>query len=193
VKVIEACRRDQEDDGRKKLYIVDGDFDYLTGKRLPRLKHLYRLKAYCVENLLCHPVCVTSVCCDYDTSVNAENAWQQIEYERLIGRHQLLLRSLYVVYATAQELNVGVETVKYSVYKLMTRSNRLYEFDIKKIWSRIRSVCRACAAAVGLGVFMKKRKQLWKVSKKIGVEKNSFRETLCTSYIVATHALSSQL
>lgn len=170
-KVIEACKQDQKDDGRKKLYIVDGDFDYLTKKPMPRLKHLYRLQAYCVENLLCHPLCVTAVCLDYDGSVSIDNAWQRIEYERLIGRHEVLLRSLFVVYAAAQELSLGVETVKYSVHKLMRRNNKLHELDTKKVWSRIRSVIRASAAAVGLRTFSRKRKQLWETAKKIGFEK----------------------
>jgi hypothetical protein len=51
-KVLIACRLDQREDGRRKLYIVDGDFDFILGLRKPRLKHLYRLNSYCVENIL---------------------------------------------------------------------------------------------------------------------------------------------
>jgi hypothetical protein len=51
-RVIEACRLDQSDTGRRKLYIIDGDFDLLLGRKKPRLRFLHRLKAYCIENLL---------------------------------------------------------------------------------------------------------------------------------------------
>ncbi|RYZ85595.1 MAG: DUF4435 domain-containing protein, partial [Proteobacteria bacterium] len=50
--VVESCKLDQENDGRRKLYIIDGDFDLLLGRPKPRLKHLYRLRAYCFENLV---------------------------------------------------------------------------------------------------------------------------------------------
>ena len=54
VTVIQACKLDQQLDGRKKLYIIDGDLELLIGKHRPRLRHLYRLRGYCVENYLMH-------------------------------------------------------------------------------------------------------------------------------------------
>jgi hypothetical protein len=51
-RVIAACRADQVNDGRKRLYVIDGDFDILLEKRKPRLKYLYRLRAYDIENIL---------------------------------------------------------------------------------------------------------------------------------------------
>lgn len=159
--VIEACRLDQINDGRKKLYIVDGDFDYVTNKSLPRLRHLYRLKAYSIENLILHPLCIFQVCRDYDPTVNSANALQRIEYDRLIGQHELLVKALYVVYATAQEFGLGIETVKYSVYKVLTKKGKSHELDVGKVWSRIRAIVRVSVRSVEVVKCSRKRRELW--------------------------------
>ena len=59
--VVDVCRLDQDDDGRRKLYIVDADFDLLCNRRRINLKYLYRLKAYCIENILLHEDCICEV------------------------------------------------------------------------------------------------------------------------------------
>lgn len=50
--VIQACRNDQKESDRKRIYIIDADFDRIRGYRETRLKHLHQLNVYCVENLL---------------------------------------------------------------------------------------------------------------------------------------------
>jgi hypothetical protein len=56
--VLDACRRDQAVRPGKRLYVIDGDLDLIMGRSKPRLKHLYRFRAYCVENLLIvHSLC----------------------------------------------------------------------------------------------------------------------------------------
>jgi hypothetical protein len=94
-RVIEACRLDQKDDGRKKLYIIDGDFDFLLNKGKPKLKYLHRIGAYCIENVIVHPGCVAEVCGDYDASVDAANVLHKLEYGRIIGNYEDILRSLF--------------------------------------------------------------------------------------------------
>src|SRR5690242_18796316 len=37
--VIASCKNDQQDTHRKRIYIVDGDFDYLLGNSPPNLKY----------------------------------------------------------------------------------------------------------------------------------------------------------
>lgn len=48
--VTKACELDQISNGRKKIYIIDGDFDFLLGKK--PLKYFYRIKSNNIENLL---------------------------------------------------------------------------------------------------------------------------------------------
>ena len=55
--VIEACRNDT-DNRRKKLYIVDGDI-YLLFAEKEIVPNLYILDAYCIENYM---ICEESIC-----------------------------------------------------------------------------------------------------------------------------------
>jgi len=48
--VIKRCK-EEPDNGRKKIFIVDGDVNYIHGNILI-IKHLYVLEAYCIENFL---------------------------------------------------------------------------------------------------------------------------------------------
>src|SRR5579859_6472680 len=50
--VIKTCSQDQQAGGRCRLYIIDGDFEFVLGMSAPQLKYLYRLQVYCSENLV---------------------------------------------------------------------------------------------------------------------------------------------
>jgi Protein of unknown function (DUF4435) len=168
--VIDACKRDQSYDGRKRLYIIDADFDLLTRKLKPKLRHLYRLRTYCIENVLLHPKCIAGVCADYDPSISISNIVSKLEYDKMIGMHEELLRSLFIVYAASQEVGAGIETVSFSVYKLLSKKGGLDEFDQAKIRFRIKDVIRRSARAVGVGAFSKKRRELKVGSIKLGLD-----------------------
>lgn len=49
--VIKRCNEEPEN-GRKKIFIVDGDVTFIHGKDIPVHKHLYILEGYCIENFL---------------------------------------------------------------------------------------------------------------------------------------------
>lgn len=49
--VIKRCN-EEPDNGRKKIFIVDGDVTFIHGNNIPAIKNLYVLEAYCIENFL---------------------------------------------------------------------------------------------------------------------------------------------
>jgi len=49
--VIKRCN-EEPDNGRKKIFIVDGDVTFIHGNNIPVHKHLYVLEGYCIENFL---------------------------------------------------------------------------------------------------------------------------------------------
>lgn len=55
--VIKCCKNDT-DDRRKRIYIVDGDI-YLQYKEKENIEHLYVLDAYCIENYM---ICEDAIC-----------------------------------------------------------------------------------------------------------------------------------
>src|SRR5690606_13612588 len=49
--VINRCKNEPEN-GRKKLFIIDGDVTIIHGQSIPQFKNLFVLDAYCIENYL---------------------------------------------------------------------------------------------------------------------------------------------
>lgn len=49
--VIDAARHHRPS-GRAVLYLIDGDLEWVLGKAAPSVARLFRLPAYCIENLL---------------------------------------------------------------------------------------------------------------------------------------------
>ena len=49
--VIKRCS-EEPNNGRKKIFIVDGDVTIIHGENIPTLPNLYVLNGYCVENFL---------------------------------------------------------------------------------------------------------------------------------------------
>ena len=114
--VLDACNADQIVDDRKKLYIIDGDLDHLRGIGKPRLKHLYRLRSYCVENYLITDAAFVSVITTLDAHVDAVSAAVQFDLEAWFVKNEAQLRTLFVCYAVVYELASELQTVKFSVH-----------------------------------------------------------------------------
>jgi len=152
--VVEACKRDQADDGRKKLYIIDGDFDHYHSRPRPRLKHLYRLRAYCVENILIHETAAVGVAAHADTNTAEDVVAIRLDFRQWISEITRKLGSLFVVYATAEALGAGVTTVSFPVQRLV-ESGRL---SASKIRQRMLQVARGVCKRVGLRAYRLQRR-----------------------------------
>lgn len=120
--VLDACAADQLDDGRRKLYIIDGDFEILQGKRKRSLKFLYRLRAYCVENILLSPRAATNIALEIDPNATEVRARLNFDYPDFLSSVAEKLRRLFALYAVANKLCPTVQTVAFSVSNLCTRA-----------------------------------------------------------------------
>lgn len=158
--VINACRLDQSDDGRKKLYIIDGDFDFLLGQPKPRLKHLYRIRSYCVENLLVHRNSLVEIGVDSSPLLSQSDIDALLDYSSLIGAFEPKLRSLFIIYATAYQVAPSVQTVGHSVMHLTRSTRSSITLDEGKIGHRVRQVVREACKLVKVAAFRKARKSI---------------------------------
>jgi hypothetical protein len=154
--VMEACRRDQVEDGRKKLYLIDGDFDHYHRRHRPRLRYLYRLRGYCIENILINERAAVAVAAQADTNTPEATIIARLDFRNWIARVMQKLRSLFVVYAVAEGLRAGIATVSFSVARLLQRRS----LSEKKIARRIRTVARAVCKVRGFNVYKKERQRI---------------------------------
>ena len=167
--VLNACKNDQREDGRKKLYIIDADFDLLGGVEKRSLKHLYRLRGYCLENyLIDFEAIVLAV-----TLVNAETPLDQVrsrlKLEDWMARNREALSMLFVCYAVVREITPRKKTVSYSARNLIVDGVQNFDFCNHLVKTRIielyRLVLKNCGKKRAREVFERNRDnaQKWKV------------------------------
>ena len=136
--VLEACRADQVIDNRKKLYIVDADLDLLRGRPKPKLKHLYRLRAYCVENYLIEEHAFIATATIFDPNIDEITAKKKLNLHAWLDKNRDNLKQLFVCYAVTHELAEQYATVGYKVQRLMVPGNG--NFDLCPVKTSIRII-----------------------------------------------------
>ncbi len=155
--VVKACRASQSNDTRPRLYIIDGDFDFLTGKGKPQLKHLYRLRAYCIENILLGEACSIQIALECKPTATEATLASLIDFNARSTFINQTLRPLFVIYATAHLLAPEIRTVSLPLTELITQGPSGPMLDVTKVLRRILRLARQVAAKVGLAVFRSTR------------------------------------
>lgn len=117
-KVLEECRLDQGDDGRRKLYIIDADLDLLQERPVPNLKFLYRLKAYCIENYLFQEDALIRLAQVLDGDVSEADARARLDVASWKQRNGPQFQRLFAGYATANLIDERYQTINYWIGRL---------------------------------------------------------------------------
>ncbi len=141
--VLEACKLDQRLDERKKLYIIDSDLDLLRGIPKPKLRHLYRLRAYCVENYLIEPRAIVSAITVIKPDIVEEQVFHSLNLDAWLLRNEQLLAALFICYAVTFELASANDTISYSVHRLINKKNRNGDLCGSMVYSRIITLYRS--------------------------------------------------
>jgi hypothetical protein len=157
-KVVEACRLDQKDTSRRKLYIIDGDFDFLLHRKKPRLRFLYRLRAYCIENLLITEKAVVQI--GLRCKPNSDEAQCSAKFDFRAWHSELVqkLLPLFVTYAVAKKLAPNLQTVSYGINQLYVQTRNGPDVCPKKVWRRVRRVASSVKMQVGLTSLSRERR-----------------------------------
>jgi hypothetical protein len=146
--VIEACSQDQADRDRRRLYIIDGDYDLLSGKPAPNLKYLYRLNVYSSENLVLTETSVLEVAYESSTNDTKEDVKVKLDYETFINELVQYLIPLFVLNAALHSMAsdrgilVHIPTTNYSVFRLGERKGKGFSVVQVKVERRIEDVIK---------------------------------------------------
>ena len=159
--VIRACKADQARDSRRKLYIIDGDLDLLQGRRKPKLRHLYRLRSYSIENYLLDENAIISAVMTLNPKASENTVRREVDFLRWVERNRPVLSSLFVCYAVTNELRHEEQTIRFPVYRMFIYNDDGCNLSGSKVTSRIfslyRSVRRQCSSQVARMAFNRVR------------------------------------
>ncbi|WP_329859301.1 DUF4435 domain-containing protein [Stenotrophomonas hibiscicola] len=157
--VIKRFNRDTNN-GRKRLYVIDGDFSCLIGE----LCHhdvppgIFRLSRYCIENYLLDKTAFSEVAHDEDGLRSPTELLRQAEFDQwLLDSSSQLLR-LSLAYACSEHFELGVKTCSRPIERFYQGGDgRLNDAAIDAVISEIRAVADA---RLGIGQFDAKMQEL---------------------------------
>jgi hypothetical protein len=144
--VLRACILDQTDRSRRRLYIIDGDYDLINAIEPPDLKYLYRLNVYASENLILSEEAVIEVAYESLTNQTREEIIALIDYPNFVNQLVNDLLPLFVVHAIVhriaadQNLKVHITTTNYSVFKLCVHVGKVPFISESKVTDRVEEI-----------------------------------------------------
>lgn len=109
--------------GRRALYVIDGDLEWVRGEPAPAAPTLFRHEAYCIENFLICEQAVALVVAQ-DTVLSEDAAKAKISLAEWIAELSDPLVELFAAYATANRFNPSAPTVSAGVGTLCTASGK---------------------------------------------------------------------
>ena len=157
--VIEACIADKEEDGRKKIYVIDGDFDCISNNRITDIDNLYQLDVYCFENLLVCNIAIVEIlyeCLHNKSRLEIEDSFNPKNFLFELANR---LKPLLIIYYHLYLLNSGIKTMGTNFTKFI--DNGLpYLPEIEKIQNEVfdleNSINPDHSSSVTISAFTKK-------------------------------------
>ena len=160
--VLAACKFDQDWRGRARLYVIDGDFDILFKDPKPRLRHLYRLRAYCIENYFLNQRALLYVTTVADPRCSEQDARTRVAFDEWLKTNEALLLALFVCYGIVQRTDGSIQTVSFSVHRLLKDPKANIDLCPIKVNIRIFGLYREIAKKNGMEIVRKRYHELRK-------------------------------
>ncbi|MFC4688229.1 DUF4435 domain-containing protein [Epilithonimonas pallida] len=118
-------------DGRKKVFIIDGDFylinedinEVINDDKISDLTGLYILPKYCIENFLIDESALISLIHDDDPIQNHSQISENLNFQEWVVENEEQLYNLFILYSIIIKFKLGIQNVQFGVGKLCTDSS----------------------------------------------------------------------
>lgn len=139
--VKNRCQNEPEN-GRKKIFIIDGDVSIIHGKDVPSMKNLFVLDAYCIENFLFDQETLIHFIYLNCATKSKEVVTREVDFENWLSEYSELFINLFIHFALANYFNVYYTLFNANKYHVKTKesisfSPELVTADIDKIKAEI--------------------------------------------------------
>lgn len=122
-KVIKECEKYQKiDDGRHKVFIIDGDFyllnnnlhDRISEEHKDNLKGLFVLPRYCIENFFIEETLLVDIANEEDASDDKDEILRNLNFEEWMKSNESLV-DLFIIYSIVMVYLSTEQTIGYKV------------------------------------------------------------------------------
>ena len=101
--VIDRCRQDPENE-RKKIFIVDGDIDLIFDNNESRIENLFVLNAYCIENFIVDEKSATEILYINIATDSKKNVKKKLNFEKWLKYNSEALIDLFLHFSIKKEI-----------------------------------------------------------------------------------------
>ena len=105
--VVNAYRNQNKNDGRKKIFIVDGDLELINKNNVISEKNLVVLDSYCIENYLIEENGIISLLYYSSGTESLENLKNKLNFDRWLSYNATTLTTLFINFAILRKLGGG--------------------------------------------------------------------------------------
>ena len=116
--VISECAKNQISNGRKRVYIIDGDLHLLNGTTLNNLNGLFTLPRYCVENYLFCEKAICEIADEEEGEIDMKDIQGSLNFFNWLKENENSLLNLFIIYAICFKYIPQIQTVGHKVSKL---------------------------------------------------------------------------
>lgn len=116
--VIAECEKNQSYTGRKRVYIIDGDFYILNGNDRNDLKGLFILPRYCIENFFFDEDAIARTAYEEDAEMEINEIIDGLAFNDWFEKNEKLLLELFIIYAICFKNIPSEQTTGFKVTKL---------------------------------------------------------------------------
>lgn len=147
--VVERART-HDFGSRAALFLIDGDLEWVRGEPPPDVHGVYRLPAYCIENLLIHEDAAVQVIVE-EAAISEEKARAALAFSEWLDQISEPLISLFMSFAVLNAVNPSERTVGLGVGSVIEtrKQGGVPELDRRKSEKLRRTIDNKVVALVG--------------------------------------------
>ena len=144
--VVQAARS-HDHSARRAFFLIDGDLEWVLGRPAPAERNLFRLGAYCIENLLICRIAASHLLMQ-DAAMTEEAASEALKFDDWLAEIQEPLVRLFVAFACANAFAPEIATVSLGVGRLCVQVAGTGETRLDM--AKVESARKAAVAAAAL-------------------------------------------
>jgi len=155
--VINRCKN-EPDNGRKKIFIVDGDIYIIYKKKTEKLKNLFILDSYCIENYIVDEDSCTQFAYNLLGTKPISEIKNKIKFDEWINSLTVPLIDLFIHFSILHEINGRFNL--YNAYKFIVKGT----IDISLVNKEIDLVKSEILEIISIDKYnelLEKRNSIW--------------------------------
>ena len=106
-----------------EFYLIDGDYDELLEKAIPRHSRLYRLEWYDIEATIVDPVAIHEICLEEDPSHSLKHYQNLLDFQSWIYENIDYISLLITYDCAMQFFNVGLRKATREIHRYFDRQS----------------------------------------------------------------------